>query len=794
MKAKVFILIMVSLSLLIRSGCDMIEEPEIGHVSINIKFVSSDRTNQQHQMKGRNTTQKTNFDRVHCRVTRKEKTAYNKDLSRKGDYFEAKITLDAESGYSIFIDCYVNNQLAYTGSRNDVTVKGDSTTEVVIEIDTSIPERPSSLKATAPSSSQIDLEWIDNSTNETYFIIEQKMSSDTTFSFLDSVPFDTTTYSSLGLDEDTNYSYRVYGYNYTGNSAYSDTATARTLLSFPNAPSNLRADVATSTEIYLTWYDNSHNEEGFHIERCLEGMNFQPIVTLEADTRSYRDTTVTGGMVYFYRAQAYNRTGNSAYSDTAWAETPITKPEAPSDLDTTYVTSNEIGLEWTDHSTNEDGFEIQRRTGTSGNYAPIASVDANTYQLTDSSLTENTTYCYLVRAYNGAGFSFPSNAICATTPQTVPDAPSDLEVRNGPSMSLILTWIDNSFNEDGFEIHRALDGNFEYLGWVSENVTSYKDEGLDEGILYCYKVCAYNGAGSSAFTDSSCAIASRYYVVGSFDTPGTALDVDVYEGYACVADGNAGISVIDVSSPEYPDEECNCSRAGTVCGIKYYGSNRAFAVDQLTIGQMTVDCCHLSDESSTPGSASDVSYSSGYAYIADGSEGLGIYHTNMLYKMGYCDTPDEAKGVALSGGYAFIADGDSGVVTIDVSDRYDPQRIGICDTPGDAQRIAYWGNHVYVADGEMGLTVVDISNPNDPILVTTVKTRGTAKDITIANDIAYVADGESGLTLMDVSNPSVPWEKGFCETPGDARGVAVYGDYAYVADGSKGLQIIYIGE
>src|SRR2546428_403995 len=79
----------------------------------------------------------------------------------------------------------------------------------------------------------------------------------------------------------------------------------------------------------------------------------------------------------------------------------------------------QLSLSWTDMSSNEDGFSLERKTGTGGTYAQIATVGANVTSYTDSdpNLTGGTTYCYQVQAFNTAGGSPYSNEACGTTPQ-----------------------------------------------------------------------------------------------------------------------------------------------------------------------------------------------------------------------------------------------------------------------------------------------------------------------------------------------------------------------------------------
>jgi len=93
-----------------------------------------------------------------------------------------------------------------------------------------LPAAPSGLTATAVSRSQINLKWTDNASNETGFKIERCRSSNCTkFTQIATVAANVTTYSNTGLSSYTYYRYRVRAYNASGNSAYSNIATARTL-------------------------------------------------------------------------------------------------------------------------------------------------------------------------------------------------------------------------------------------------------------------------------------------------------------------------------------------------------------------------------------------------------------------------------------------------------------------------------------------------------------------------------------------------------------------------------------
>ena len=82
----------------------------------------------------------------------------------------------------------------------------------------------------------------------------------------------------------------------------------------------------------------------------------------------------------------------------------------------TSVNAASFQLTWSDNSSNEGGFNIERKTGTAGSFSLIATVGANTTSYTNSNLADGTTYCYRLNAFNSAGASPYTNELCGTTP------------------------------------------------------------------------------------------------------------------------------------------------------------------------------------------------------------------------------------------------------------------------------------------------------------------------------------------------------------------------------------------
>ena len=93
------------------------------------------------------------------------------------------------------------------------------------------PVAPVELRATASSSSSIELSWRDQADDELGFVIE-RASGAGIFTGIDSTTAEVSTYRDNGLSSGTNYRYRVLAYNANGNSGYSNLATATTYKTF----------------------------------------------------------------------------------------------------------------------------------------------------------------------------------------------------------------------------------------------------------------------------------------------------------------------------------------------------------------------------------------------------------------------------------------------------------------------------------------------------------------------------------------------------------------------------------
>ncbi|WP_176329808.1 Calx-beta domain-containing protein [Thioflexithrix psekupsensis] len=311
---------------------------------------------------------------------------------------------------------------------------------------------------------------------------------------------------SLNTSTATSYTGGSFSFNTNDNnkSSFSFPLTGNVVasLSPPVAPSTFTATATSPTAIGLTWQDDSDNEANFILTWSPDGTTER---SLAANTESDSITGLTCNTSYTFTLLARNAAGSSS-SVTASATTQACPPPtAPSDLTVTAQTVNSLTLSWTDNSSDETGFVIERETSTAGVFSEVTTVSTGVVTATDTGLTCNTPYKYRVKAVRGAVSSDYSDVVTGTTstcPTTVPANPTDLTSSDITANSVKLTWKDNSSDETGFVIERKIGaGSYSELTTTNANATAtvtYTDSTLSCATTYTYKIKAVNNQGSSA--------------------------------------------------------------------------------------------------------------------------------------------------------------------------------------------------------------------------------------------------------------------------------------------------------
>lgn len=179
------------------------------------------------------------------------------------------------------------------------------------------PAAPSGLTAQATSTTDVDLEWDDNASDEASFRIERRPGAGGDFVLAGTVGADVTTFTDSGLSPGTSYVYRVQACNDVGCSGFSNQASVTTQSpTVPAKPSNLQADAISDSEIRLTWRDNSDDETRFDIERRVRpGGSWGVVASVGADVTEFIDSGLAEDTRYEYRVRACNSAGCSSPSN-----------------------------------------------------------------------------------------------------------------------------------------------------------------------------------------------------------------------------------------------------------------------------------------------------------------------------------------------------------------------------------------------------------------------------------------------------------------------------------------------
>lgn len=299
-------------------------------------------------------------------------------------------------------------------------------------------------------------------------------------------------------------------------------------------------------------------------------------------------------------------------------------------------------------------------------------------------------------------------------------------------------------------------------------------------------------------------------------TSGEARSVTASGNYAYVADGNAGLTVVDISAVPQPGNVLTYNKVGTYADdVKYSynvfldGAALYLASGQSGLTKLDVTVPQAPDFEEQLDSiitADDVAVSGNYTCMLDRKRGLRIFDTtnqDYISLSSFLSITGETTDLAVSGDYAYIAKKGGTVAVVNIADKDAPILTGITIAATDPRKLFVEGTLLYIADGTAGLRLVNIATPLAPAQLSLTPTSGAAQSVFVLGTKAYVAEGTSGLQIFNVTNPAAPVLEGSAPTS-DARDVVVrevddqdvlvqdddISVYALIADGAAGLNIL----
>ncbi|MBI3982879.1 MAG: fibronectin type III domain-containing protein [Gemmatimonadetes bacterium] len=396
--------------------------------------------------------------------------------------------------------CYKVRTFRRTGRR---TTYGEfSTVACATTPPAPVPAAPSGVNATPRYGYQIDVTWIDNSTDETGFRVERAASSSGPWTALATKSANVASHTDY-VSQEQQFCYRVVAFNSFGESAASDADCT----ALPAAPTNLAAAVSGGA-VDLSWTDNSVVEDGFQVERAGSGSGWawSVIATLPANATGYHDAGVTPDNTYWYVVRATKDGGTSGSSEYIQVVVATTIPTAPSDVAAAPQSSSSVAIGWVDGSPNEQGFRVERSIDGGATWEARFTTGVDETGAWDEGLSAETPVCYRVIAFNNLGDSPASNTDCMTPPA----GPTGFTATGVDAETVDFAWTDNSGVEDGYEVW-VIQCDYYYYGYcylawsvavLAPNSTSFRLQGAD-AYWYAYVVVAAKDGGYSDWSNQA---------------------------------------------------------------------------------------------------------------------------------------------------------------------------------------------------------------------------------------------------------------------------------------------------
>jgi formylglycine-generating enzyme required for sulfatase activity len=309
---------------------------------------------------------------------------------------------------------------------------------------------------------------------------------------------------------------------------------------------------------------------------------------------------------------------------------------------------------------------------------------------------------------------------------------------------------------------------------------------------------------------------SPYDVVGRLSLPSNTEDVAILGSTAVVACGQAGLVVVDVSTPNRPlfVDLINTEKyaeAVKIAAVPH--ADRTLDIAFVVEGTEGITTYDFTDPDSLLSFGQGTTAVDGnglfievpedptepfVVYLAENWKGLRIFESVpgvpglLQYNGVFSSTRGYAKSVSVRDGFAYVADDEMGLAVLDVRVRVlgSVKVLSACDSPGNARGIDIEGDHAFIADGPQGLVVMRIDGAAEPVPVGQLMLPGYCRAIVVRDQRAFIAAQDGGIHIVDVSSPSAPVLLGTVVTS-YAVGVATSKNgVVAVADRDEGLIVL----
>lgn len=389
-----------------------------------------------------------------------------------------------------------------------------------------VPAKPGNVTATSLSHKSIQINWTDNSNNETGFQIFRSQNPNAGFAVVGTAAANTTTFvDSAGLQPNTVYYYQVSAaFAYGGSLINAEPqASWKFNNNFTDAGPNNKTLVNNGTT-----FNAADKREGTHA-LSFNGSN-QSVAVITANGDYLRGGYGAKSVSFWMRSN--NNSGNRVILDFGGSDDGITlrlntnilyahvaSNNSRVQLSTPYTSTgwNHIAVVYASNTFRLYVNGVQAAANTAMSFTTVGTTtNESAIGITSGTNSGNVTgttyfsglldnleiYDFELKADQIASIMNGQPAPASATTQAAPvppAAPSAVSATGLNHASIRINWTDNSANETGFRVYKSDDNdqNFVLVATLPANTATYTDQGLFANAIRYYKVSAYNANGES---------------------------------------------------------------------------------------------------------------------------------------------------------------------------------------------------------------------------------------------------------------------------------------------------------
>ena len=192
----------------------------------------------------------------------------------------------------------------------------------------------------------------------------------------------------------------------------------------PAAPTGLSALAGNST-VSLNWDDNNESDlAGYNAYRStISGGPYTKLNSSPLANSNYSDNRVSGSVTYYYVVRAVDTSNNESSNSGQASATPTDTipPSAPTGLTAT-VGDRTVSLSWSINSDPDiNGYNVYRSAISGGTYTKLNSSLLKNTAYTDNSVSNGTTYYYVVTAADTSSNESANSSEVSAKPQIITD-------------------------------------------------------------------------------------------------------------------------------------------------------------------------------------------------------------------------------------------------------------------------------------------------------------------------------------------------------------------------------------